>query len=338
MRSDSSRRSSRSKPAQEGRRLREGQLLAARLPWFRGEFGLVMMVLAAAGVLVYQNRVSVAHAEAGFALPPPSGSGELREFRADAWYLPDDALLGFVEIPAGSFLMGSDPVVDPGAYENERWSLSEHRGRVELSPYHIGRLPVTVAQFRAFVEDTGHPASLEAVSGPLHHPVVGVSWPDALAYARWLEAELRGSLNTPPELRRLLQEGARVTPPSEAEWEKAARGDDSRIFPWGDEPRRDRANFRGSGTSEVGIFECPECPYPVRDMSGNVWEWTRSPFQPYPWDPDDTPHDLEADALWVMRGGSFSDEPRNIRAAVRGGADPGARRPFLGFRVVISSL
>ena len=61
-------------------------------------------------------------------------------------------------------------------------------------------------------------------------------------------------------------------------------------------------------------------------MSGNVWEWTRSPYQPYPFDPADDRKNLEADALWVMRGGSFADAERNVRAAIRGGADPGARR------------
>jgi formylglycine-generating enzyme required for sulfatase activity len=71
-------------------------------------------------------------------------------------------------------------------------------------------------------------------------------------------------------------------------------------------------------------------------MSGNVWEWTRSPFQAGPYDPPNDRIDLEADALWIMRGGSFSDSAQNVRAAVRGGADPGARRPFIGFRLVLT--
>jgi formylglycine-generating enzyme required for sulfatase activity len=71
-------------------------------------------------------------------------------------------------------------------------------------------------------------------------------------------------------------------------------------------------------------------------MSGNVWEWTRSPYQPYPYAESDDTAGLDVEALWVMRGGSFQDTPRNVRAAARGGADPGARRPFIGFRVVIS--
>ena len=69
-------------------------------------------------------------------------------------------------------------------------------------------------------------------------------------------------------------------------------------------------------------------------MSGNVWEWTRSPYQPYPFDPTNV--NLDAEALWVMRGGSFADTERNVRTGVRGGAGPDVRRPFIGFRVAVS--
>jgi len=296
----------------------------------------VILVMVATLVLVHQYRETGARADAGALLPPASVFPAPPGFRADAWFLPDDPLLGFVAIPAGPFLMGSDPQVDPGAYDNERWSPRAAQGRVDLPEYWIGRFPVTVAQYRAFVEATGHAAALAALSGPPDHPVTDISWPDAIAYARWIDAELRASSDTPPEIARLLSEGMRVGLPSEAEWEKAARGVDGRVFPWGDAPRSDRANYQTAGTSPVGRFDCPECPFDVRDMSGNVWEWTRSPFQPYPWDPSETPVDLEADALWVMRGGAFTDTPQNIRAAVRGGADPGARRPFIGFRVVLT--
>jgi formylglycine-generating enzyme required for sulfatase activity len=70
-------------------------------------------------------------------------------------------------------------------------------------------------------------------------------------------------------------------------------------------------------------------------MSGNVWELTRSPYQPYPYDLEDDKDNLDLDALWVMRGGHFGDSERNVRAAIRGGVDPGARRPFIGFRLAI---
>jgi formylglycine-generating enzyme required for sulfatase activity len=257
-------------------------------------------------------------------------------FRADAWFLPDDDLLGLVEIPAGSFRMGSDPEVDPRSFENERWSNTSGRETVDLPLFYIGRFEVTVAQFRSFVEATGFRADARALEGGPDHPVGFVSWPDALAYCRWLETTLRDWPHSPPQLSRMLSDGWRVSLPTEAQWEKAARGSDGRIFPWGDEPRQDRANFRGTGVTRVGSFPCPECPFELSDMSGNVWELTRSPYRPYPFDPRVDNLDLDADALWVMRGGSYGDADRNVRAAVRGGVDPGARRPFIGFRIVLS--
>jgi formylglycine-generating enzyme required for sulfatase activity len=263
--------------------------------------------------------------------------GELPGFRSDAWYLPDEPLLGFVEIPDGPFTMGSDPAVDPLAFDNERWSATARQGTVELPTYYIGRYEVTVAQYAAFVRATGHRvADPTTLGADPRAPVTGVAWTDALAYARWLGATLRSWDGAPPELARRLGEGWDVRLPTEAQWEKAARGNDARIWPWGNEPRRDRANFGTRGPAPVGSFDCPECPFGLADMAGNVWEWTRSPYQPYPLQASGASVDLQAEALWVMRGGSFMDNEQNVRAAVRGGADPGARRPFIGFRVVIS--
>ena len=257
--------------------------------------------------------------------------------RPDAWFLPEEPLLGFVEIPAGPFTMGSDPSVDRLAFDVERWSATSAQGTVDLPSYYIGRYEVTVAQFAAFVRATGHRVVDEtALRGDWRQPVTGVAWTDALAYARWLDATLRSWDGAPPELAARLGDGWHVRLPTEAQWEKAARGTDARIWPWGDEPRRDRANFGTRGPAPVGSFDCPECPYGLADMAGNVWEWTRSPYQPYPFEPSVSRVDLQAEALWVMRGGSFTDGEQNVRAAVRGGADPGARRPFIGFRVVIS--
>jgi formylglycine-generating enzyme required for sulfatase activity len=253
-------------------------------------------------------------------------------FRADAWSLPDDDLLGFVEIHGGPFTMGTDVKVDPQAFDNERW-----QGTVDVPTFYIGKFEVTVAQFKAFADATGFKVDPQTLNAPANHPVTFVSWPDALAYCRWLEQRLRESPSTPETLRAALKNGWRVSLPTEAEWEKAARGTDRRIYPWGNEPRKDRANFESRGTTPVGQFPCPECPFGLVDMSGNVWEWTRSPYQAYPYDPaDDHRQNLEADALWVMRGGHFGDPARTIRAATRGGADPGARRPFIGFRIAIT--
>ena len=262
--------------------------------------------------------------------------GDRSGFRSDAWFLPDEELLGFVEVPVGPFLMGSDPTIDSLAFDNEWWPGASPQMTVDLAAFYVGRYEVTVAQFAAFVEESGYRADPEAFQRPPDHPVASVAWTDALAYARWLETTLREWPETPLELSRLLRDGWRISLPTEAEWEKAARGSDGRIYPWGNEPRRDRANYGTRSTAPVGSFECPECPFGLLDMSGNVWEWTRSPYQAYPYDDSDDREGLDADALWVMRGGSFSDQERNVRTAIRGGADPGVRRPFIGFRLVIT--
>ncbi len=301
-----------------------------------GVIGPAILAVLVAGAAVWLGVQPVPGGRGATAgAPSPAMPTALPGFRADAWFLPDDAQLGFVEIPAGAFSMGAAPTTDPEAFDNERWSATTAQGTVDLSAYFIGRYEVTVAQFAAFVAATGFPTDPQTLQAPPDHPVGNVSWPDALAYCRWLDTELRDSPQTPSTVADRLRAGWQVDLPSEAQWEKAARGPDGRRYPWGDEMRRDRA-APGSGTATpVGSLPCPECPYGLLDMSGNVWEWTRSPLLPYPFDARDF-GDPAADALWVMRGGSFSDPPRNLRTTTRGGADPGARRPFIGFRVALS--
>jgi formylglycine-generating enzyme required for sulfatase activity len=307
----------------------------ARSTWI-GWAVLAALILIVTAVLYYARSQSAGDADARTPSAVAGGAAEVRGFRSDAWFLPDDELLGFVEIPAGPFLMGSDRAKDPQAFDNERWSATVAQGTIDLPAFYIGRYEVTIAQFGAFADVARYRTGDQTLRGAPTHPVASVSWPDALAYCRWLDRTLRESTQTPARLRQLLGDGWRIHLPTEAEWEKAARGADGRVYPWGNEPRRDRANYSSASVTPVGSLVCPECPFALFDMSGNVWEWTRSPYQPYPYDPADDDTNLEADALWVMRGGSFSDAERNVRAAVRGGADPGVRRAFIGFRVALS--
>ena len=258
-------------------------------------------------------------------------------FRSDMWFLPDDENLGFVEIPAGPFTMGSNPALDRMAYENERWSRTRRQGEVTLPTYYIARYETTVAQYAVYVEDTGLAAPETPLDGPGNMPLTGITWPEAIAYTRWLDARLRSSDDTPAALRRFLESGGRVQLPTEAEWEKAARGTDGRVFPWRDAAPAELANFNGSEPREVTAVNCSECAYGLSDMAGNVWEFTRSPLQDYPYSDEDDSEGLSEDALYVMRGGSFADPLNNIRTAIRGGIDPGVRNPAIGFRVVISA-
>jgi len=277
------------------------------------------LVTTAVAVLIAlgAGRVPLAGAQGGAAIDPA---------------LPADALLGFVEIPAGTATMGSG---DAQAFDNERWSPTAPEGTVEVGAFLLARHEVTVRQFAAFAAATGWRAEPRALAGAADLPATFVAWTDALAYCRWLEAQLKASAATPPALAGRLRDGWRVTLPSEAQWERAARGGDRRLFPWGDTPRRDRATYESQAPTPVGQQACPECPFGLTDMSGNVWEWTRSPYQPYPYDERDDRTQLDADALWVIRGGGFADAARLVRASARGAAEPGARRPFIGFRLAV---
>lgn len=273
----------------------------------------------------------------GVFFSPSTTSNPIPGFRSDFWFLPDDDNLGFVEIPAGPFTMGSNPALDRMAYENERWSNTRRQGEVNLPKYFIATYETTVAQYAEFVEDTGIAVPATPLTGSGKLPITSVTWPEALAYTRWLDNKLRGSADTPPTIRQMLENGATVNLPTEAQWEKAARGTDGRIFPWRQATPSEVANFAGEELWEVDSVNCNDCVWGLANMAGNAWELTRSPLQDYPYSAEDDALDLADDALYVMRGGSFADPLNNIRAAIRGGIDPGVRNPAIGFRVVIGT-
>jgi formylglycine-generating enzyme required for sulfatase activity len=217
--------------------------------------------------------------------------------------------LGLIKIPAGEFLMGSSDE-DRSAEDNEK---PQHR--LYLPDYYIAKYPVTVKQYREFLQASGHETGdSDSLKGVDDHPVVWVSWKDALKYAQW-----HG-----------------LTLPSESEWEKAASWDDAkkekRIYPWGNEWRKNYANTEelwNSGllarllsrdkkqTTKIGDFSPQgDSPYGCVDMAGNVWEWTRSVRKPYPYDPNDGRED-QPDKWTVQRGGSFYWDKKYSRCAFR---------------------
>ncbi len=256
--------------------------------------------------------------------------GTARAPRAQAGLPP---VPDFVEVAGATFAMGAGS--DSEAYDNERWPAPTGSGTVTLPGFLLARTETTVAQFGAFAVATGWRSEPRALDRAPDLPVAFVSWTDAVAYTRWLERALKASPSAPAGVRERLAAGWHVRLPSEAQWELAARGTDGRRFPWGNEVRADRATYNTTGPTLVGQHPCPECVNPLADMSGNVWEWTSSPYQPYPFTDADDRTGLDADALWVMRGGHFGDPPRLLRATARGAAEPGARRAFIGFRVAL---
>ncbi|MBN1536901.1 MAG: SUMF1/EgtB/PvdO family nonheme iron enzyme [Anaerolineales bacterium] len=266
-------------------------------------------------------------------------------FREDAWYLPDEPLLGFVIVPEGEFLMGTNEK-DFSAYDYEK---PQHK--LNLKDYYIARNLVTVAQFRSFVQDTGYSKhDKAALNDSFSRPVRFVTWYDAMIYCKWLNEKLMRWNDTPIALHSLLKKGWHIKLPSEAEWEKAARGIDGRIFPWGGEPDPRRANFQDTGirtTSTVGCFASGASPYGVQDMSGNIWEWTSSiwgkyrdrPDYKYPYNHTDGRENPKGGKylLRVVRGGSYEDELLNIRCNCRHRVSPKLWDSYTGFRVVLAS-
>ncbi|MGB8646538.1 MAG: SUMF1/EgtB/PvdO family nonheme iron enzyme, partial [Anaerolineae bacterium] len=195
----------------------------------------------------------------------------------------------WITIPAGEFWMGSDERAE-----------EKPPHRVLLPEYQIARVPVTNAQYLLYVQATGatppeHWPDGQPPRNRTSHPVVNVTWHDAVRYCEWLSGVT----------------GKAIRLPSEAEWEKAARGDkDQRRYPWGDMFDSARCNSEELGvgeTSPVGVFPSGASPYGVLDMSGNVLEWTRSVYKEYPYKPDDGRENMDAgdESSRVWRGGTF---------------------------------
>jgi formylglycine-generating enzyme required for sulfatase activity len=223
----------------------------------------------------------------------------------------------FVKVPKGEFLMGSTQENDLAA-ENERPQF------VMDMPYDywMGRYPVTNAQYAQFKRK-----NLNIPKDRANYPVVTVSWKDALAYVEWLNQTYQAGL----------PEGYHFILPSEAEWEKAARGISGFEWPWGNDFDVSLCNSeegKKADLSPVGAYSpLGDSPYGCADMAGNVWEWTRSLYQAYPYQPEDGREELVSDELRVVRGGSFFNVYKNARCAYRNRLNMQNKSGNFGFRV-----
>lgn len=229
-----------------------------------------------------------------------------------------------VYIPEGAFLMGSDRTRDAQARPSELPQRS-----VFLDAFWIDQTEVTNAMY-ALCVDAGvcrAPAYNSSSTRGRYfgnpdyaaHPVIYVSWEDAAAYCGWAGRRL----------------------PSEAEWEKAARGDDGRLFPWGNEPPTcERANFQGCAqdTVAVGSLLAGASPFGVYDLAGNAWEWVADFFQAdyYAIAPTANPTGAQSSSYRALRGGSWHLPAGAIRAAYRDRENPAARNAYFGFRCAAS--
>jgi len=203
-----------------------------------------------------------------------------------------------VEIPAGPFVMGS---AEAGADE-------QPVARLFVDTFWIDKVEVTNRRYLRCIEAgrcTAPAGGDPAERARAEHPVTILSWRQADAYCRWAGKRL----------------------PTEAEWEKAARGPDGRRYPWGETFALERANAGHTlGLGPVGQHPAGASPYGVLDMAGSAWEWTSSLYQPYPYDARDGREDPEARGARVNRGGSWYYGPWYVRTTYRATADHGYRR------------
>lgn len=248
---------------------------------------------------------------------------------------PHDPLQLYV--PAGDFLMGSTRQERELAYALDKevtrsygWYEREARREAKTASFCTDRYPVTNAQYKVYLDETGHAApyiSPEAYqrqgylvhpyekvkeflwregnfpAGRESHPVTLVSLGDAQSYCAWRGKKMRLSYRLP----------------TEQEWEKAARGTDGRIFPWGNEWNPDYLNSgqRFGATTPVSRFPQGRSPYGLYDMVGNLFEWTASPW---------------AGRDFVLKGCSWDDLPGTCRPAMRHGRPPQTKHILIGFR------
>ena len=256
-------------------------------------------------------------------------------------------------VPTGNFVIGQKTCGYPGCEKEV------NGGSVAVDAFWIDRSEVTNAQFSEFVAETGFQTGAEhtgasavygilqpvyvanwrapqgsgsSINGKSDHPVVQVNWFAANAYCKWAGGLL----------------------PTEAQWEKSARGTDGRLFPWGNDlpddfllnaadrnvPAAHARKEKNDGfryTSPVGYYPSGDSPYGIHDLAGNVWEWTRSYYVDYPYLPDDSreiTRDPAADALIVMRGGCFYDDYGSVRSTMRYGGQAQQSTDGTGFRCV----
>jgi iron(II)-dependent oxidoreductase len=237
-----------------------------------------------------------------------------------------------IRIPAGEFLRGSP--------EGESLPEETPQRSILLSEFEIDEVPVTWEDFQAFIDAGGYDwlemwsaegwadrvtealhqprfygeSQWAHVTGP-RQPVCGVSFWEAQAYARYAGKRL----------------------PTEAEWEKAARGLDGWNYPWGDGWEAGRSSSRGGpvrAAPDAGSFPSGASPYGVLDMAGGVWEWCSDWYDPhyYPRAPEQDPKGPPSGTMKVARGGAWNALPAALRTANRNAWRPAARYSNLGFR------
>ncbi len=278
------------------------------------------------GVLFSGLAFSQKH-EAAIDIPTIKGTDLIHEKMSAVLYSSQAFEPEMVFIPSGAFWMGSDFSEDEMASDYE-----QPKHKLFIPGYYLARTPITNSQYAQFAKTTGHQLPEHWSTGKPpddkdDHPVVYVSWYDAFAYCQWLSKST----------------GKNYRLPTEAEWEKGARGSKKYLYPWGNWWDWARCNSGEGGpmdTTPVGVYVEGASPYGLLDMIGNVWEWTSTIFRPYPYVITDGRENLEThndDVQRVLRGGSFSSYLSRVRTTYRLWSNPMQYcRWDVGFRVALS--
>ncbi len=314
------------------------------LPWALGVGGLALLLFCVVvGGLLWGDELVAAVFPTN---KPPLGIGSSKIRAADGMLM--------VYVPEGEFIMGRDTYESLQICDKFYWDVcdrdlfinEEPSHTVYLDGYWIDQTEVTNAMFAQFLNKEGNlleagytwldagsefvvihrsGTTWNADSGYSDHPVVQVTWYGAQAYCIWAGARL----------------------PTEAEWEKAARGTESRTFPWGEgDPLCSLANFRNiegqcfdGTTSSVGSFPAGASPYGVVDLAGNVWEWVADWYDEdyYASSPDRNPTGPSSGGDRVLRGGSWGNSRYELRSTMRHKYEPTFSSSFFGFRCVQSA-
>jgi formylglycine-generating enzyme required for sulfatase activity len=241
-----------------------------------------------------------------------------------------------VAILTGTFWMGTSGEQIASLLEKEDWAVEWNASdmfqvempqhQLTIPGFEIGKFPITNAEYYVFIYNTGYRVpkgwmGFHYSDGLDDHPVVGVSKGDALAYCSWISKESSLAMRLP----------------SEAEWEKAARGTDRRLYPWGDAYDPWRLNTVESGkkmTTPVGSYSPGgDSIYGVADMAGNVWEWTQSTLKNYPYNFEHVGDTSGQKSKCVVRGGAWYYSRALARCSTREGVLADFVSPSLGFRL-----
>jgi formylglycine-generating enzyme required for sulfatase activity len=216
----------------------------------------------------------------------------------------------------------------------DSWKVGTEKPQHEVDipyDYWIGRFPVNNAQYNEFVRAAGAKHPVDGWGKVRDHPVVFMTWKYAMSYCKWLN-ELHGSE---------LPEGYQFRLPTEAEWEKAARGQNGNEWPWDNvfDPTRSNCEGASKTTTPIGKYSPRgDSPYGAADMAGNVWECCHSLYEPYPYKAEDGREHETASGSRVLRGGSFDGARGLARGAYRGSGGPGLLANDLGFHVAASPI